>query len=330
MKIPQHEVKKIGVFRALQLGDMLNAIPAVRALRYAYPEAEITLIGLPWAASFVKRFSKYFDSFLPFPGYTGLPEQPFNENHYQLFLSKVREDRFDLLLQMQGNGTVVNEMMLQWNATYIAGFHNEQSFVHSPLFLPYPEFGSEIHRHLLLMQHLGLSLHGDHLEFAVTKEDEKEWQELQLFLPSQKYVCVHAGSRGAWRQWPPQHFAKMADYCAEKGWLPVLTGTKDEAAITQQVIEAMHHNAVNLTGRTSLGALALLVKHATCLIANCTGISHIASATKTPSIIISMDGEPQRWSPLNHEIHFVTDWTKEQDFSIPYHQLASLLCQSLT
>src|SRR5947208_15090197 len=110
------EIKKIAVFRALQLGDMICIIPAMRALRTAYPDAEITLLGLPWAAGFVNRFSKYFDHFIYFPGYPGLPEQPYDEIAFEAFLHRVQDEQFDLVLQMQGNGTVVNQLMFKFNS----------------------------------------------------------------------------------------------------------------------------------------------------------------------------------------------------------------------
>src|ERR1700712_115299 len=110
MKLPE-SIKKIAIFRALQLGDMLCAIPAIRSLRNTYPSAEITLLGLPWAKSLVKRFPDYFNNFIHFPGYPGLPEQPFKASEFLSFLSIVQKENYDLVLQMQGNGTLVNPMV---------------------------------------------------------------------------------------------------------------------------------------------------------------------------------------------------------------------------
>ena len=82
---------------------------------------------------------------------------------------------------------------------------------------------------------------------------------------------------------------------------------------------------IDLTGRTSLGAMAILIKKAFALISNCTGVSHIADALNTPSVIISMDGEPERWGPLNKNLHRVIDWTRHHFFETVILETDSLI-----
>lgn len=325
MKLDPSDIKKIAVFRALQLGDMLCAVPAFKALRNAYPTAEITLIGLPWAKSFVQRYSAYINRFIAFPGYEGLPEQPYNAESFAYFISAMQQEKFDLLLQMQGNGSIVNTMLQQLNAKNMAGFQKGSDKNNKGFFIQYPSGLHEVQRHLALMKALGIPAHDEQLEFPFTETDYKEYNSLFLPVDNKRYVCIHPGSRGMQRRWPPQLFAAIADYCIDKGYAVVVTGTADEYEITKELLKCAHHPLIDLTGKTSLGAIGLLIKNAFMLVANCTGVSHIAAAVQTPSVIISLDGEPERWGPLNKTLHTTIDWTKEQSLATVFRSVEEMI-----
>lgn len=330
MKLPQSEIKKIAIFRALQLGDMLCSIPAIRALRNAYPQAHITLIGLPWAKALPERFPQYFNAFKPFPGYPGLPEQPFAAKAFTTFLMQIQQEEYDLVLQMQGNGSLTNSLVALFNGKHTAGFYLPHHYCPDrELFVEYPSQLHEVERHLELMQKLGIAAFGTQLEFPLTPKDIEELALLQLPVENKKYICLHPGSRDKKRQWPPERFAALADYCAAQGLTIVLTGTKDELDIVSEVTRHMQYQSVIAAGKTSIGAVGVLIKNALLLISNCTGVSHIAAAVQTPSVIISMDGEPYRWAPLNKDLHPTIDWTTTPDFAIALEKLKGLLHQHM-
>jgi ADP-heptose:LPS heptosyltransferase len=299
------DIKRIVVLRALVVGDLLCAVPAFRALRAAFPTAKIALIGLPWAQEFVQRFSRYFDEFIEFPGYPGLPERNFNATEFPHFIEGVRSERFDLALQMQGSGSYVNGLMELFEAGLLAGFHPVGENPPVGIFAPYPEGTHEIRRNLQVIELLGLPLQGEHLEWPLANEDFQaldaipEAAELAL----NPYVCVHAGSRYLSRRWHPERFAQVADAIQEMGHRIVLTGSAGEAELVAHVESLMQSPALNLAGKTSLPALGALLSRAGLLITNDTGVSHLAAALRLRSVVIVTGSDPARWAPLNGEFH---------------------------
>lgn len=297
--------RRIVIFRALQLGDLLNAVPAFRALRAAFREAHITLVGLPWSAELVRRFDACLDSFIPFPGFPGLPEQSPDLPRLLAFLEEVQAMNFDLALQMQGSGEIANPLIGLFGAKQTAGYYLAGQYCPDPeWFLEYPQGEAEAWRHLRLMEFLGIPLQGDELELPLFDED---WQALERIRRERglekDYICIHPGARAPERRWPPQHFAYVADRLAARGYQIALTGMQQEAELTAAVAAHMRSPAVDLAGQTDLGTLGALVARARLVFSNDTGLSHVAAAVRTPSVILFPVPPSVRWAPLNEQLH---------------------------
>jgi ADP-heptose:LPS heptosyltransferase len=298
--------ERILVFRALHLGDLLCAVPALRAIRAALPGAEITLLGLPWARSFVSRFPAYVDRFLEFPGFPGLPERPVAVGAVPRFLAAAQRMRFDLALQMHGSGRYSNELCYLLGARLTAGYFAPGEWCPDPQrFMPYPEDLPEIRRHLRLVSFLGIAPRGEELEFPLLAEDRSGLDALRAerSLPGGAYVCLHPGARAAERRWPARLFARLGDRLAGLGLHVVVTGTEAEREVAGAVVEAMRAHAVDVSGRTSLGVLAALLAGARLVVCNDTGVSHLASALRVPSVVVFTESDPGRWAPLDRRLH---------------------------
>jgi ADP-heptose:LPS heptosyltransferase len=301
---------KIAVIRALQLGDLLCIVPALRALDAAYPEAQITLFGLPWAKEFAARFRRYVDDFIEFPGFPGMPERSFDSDSLPAFLERARSSRFDLALQMHGSGQLMNPLTKLMGAGTTAGFYVPGHYrADAERFIEWRPREHEVLRYLRLLAHLGVPSKGMQLEFPLGEPDLSEFNRLRL--GDLAYAVVHPGSQLPSRRWPAERFAEVADALAMEGLRIVLTGTSGEKILVLKIRAAMREPAIDLAGRTSLGGLAALIGRARVLVANDTGVSHIAAAMRTPSVIIACGSDPQRWAPLDRHLHHVLHYDVE-------------------
>lgn len=305
----QHNIKKIGIVRALKLGDLMVAVPAVRALRQYFPKAQISLISLPWAKDFVSRFKRYFDLHFDFPSLFKIPQIEINKEKGSQDIEKIRQNKFDLILQMHGSGKISNLAVLQMRPKIAAGFHTQNNAnFNGGLFFPYPKDLNEIRKNLKLLELLGIKLSGENLEFPFTVNDFIELKKINDVYPLAKnYICIHPGAQVAQRRWDPRNFAAVGTFLAEKDFQIILTGVENEKRITADVKRFMPFPVLDLAGKTSLGGIGLIIKKAKLLIANDTGVVHIAAALKRPSISMSFLKNPQSWAPLDTKIHCVLD-----------------------
>ncbi|MCC8404461.1 glycosyltransferase family 9 protein [Paraburkholderia sp. MMS20-SJTN17] len=299
--------RRIVVFRALQLGDMLCAVPALRALRAAAPHAHIALIGLPWARAFVERYAALVDELIVFPGAPGFPEQRESDDGLPAFFAQMRDRRFDLAIQLHGSGGIANDLLQQFGARAAAGFVQPDEAPRAGSFIAWPDTLPEPERYLALMNALGAPARDSRLTFPLTAQDIDEYSALRARhgIESERLVLVHPGSQLPSRRWPAERFAAVADHLAAHGWQIAITGTAAEAPLTCAVLGAMSAPAVHLAGATSLGGLAALVAHARLVVCNDTGISHIAAAMATASVVIACGSDTRRWAPLDHARHRV-------------------------
>lgn len=293
---------KIAIFRALQLGDLLCAIPAVRAIRAACPEARIALVGLPWAHALAARFSRYFDGFLEFPGFPGLAERAPDMAAIPGFFRQASDEQFDLVLQMHGSGELSNPIAVLMGGTLSAGFYRPGHYrPDDQRFFAWRDDEHEVLRWIRLARELGIEPRGSHLEFPLAERDWADWRALRLG----EYAVLHVGSQLASRRWPAERFAEVGDDLAREGLQIVLTGTASEKMLVQRVKQAMREPALDLAGHTTLGALVAVIAKARLLVCNDTGVSHIAAAMRTPSVVVACGSDPRRWAPLDRELHRV-------------------------
>jgi ADP-heptose:LPS heptosyltransferase len=297
-------VRRIAILRALYLGDLLVAVPAFRSLRAGFPDAEITLIALPWARHLLRHLETYLDRFVPFDGYPGLRDIPADAERTERFMMEQRAHGYDLVIQMHGAGGESNPCAHDLGGRRTAGYY----LGHPPPYLdpaaPYPEYLPEVLRCLGLAELLGCPNLGPQLELAIRPTDA--WLARRLLAPgigTGPLIGIHPGAKGPERRWPAENFAALADILVRRlGARIVLTGMKGEDAV-RAVREHMTSPVLDLSGRTSLGTLAAVLQCCDLLISNNTGPAHLAEAVGTPTVRIWDLAEPGRWEPLDTTRH---------------------------
>lgn len=261
--------------RALKLGDLLVAVPALRAVRRAHPEHRLVLAVPGWLEEVVDLVEGV-DALLPTRGLDDLLPLP--------------PGRVDTAVDLHG-GPDAHRVL--------DALAPRRRFGHRAPGWDGPEWQDgmlERARWARLVTAHGMPADPDDVALLPPK----------LSNPLPHAVVVHVGAFYGCRQWPVERFGRVATELTAAGERVVVTGGAADRPRALAVAEqaGLPESAV-LAGVTGLGQFASLVAGARLVVTVDTGAAHVASAYATPSVVIFGPAPVEEWGPPTTGPHVV-------------------------
>ena len=277
------EKTKILVIKLGALGDFVQALGPMAAIRRHHPQADITLLT---TAPFVTfgRDCGYFN-------HIWIDERPrwHNIGGWLALRQKLNEAGFGRVYDLQNNDRTGLYFRLfrqkpEWVGVASGASHRNDS--------PQRTAGPAFDGHAQTLKLAGID------DVAL---DDLSWikGDITSFNLQKPYVLLVPGcapSRPE-KRWDPQNYGIIARTLYGWGYTPVIIGTAGEQDLARQIAYACPQ-AVDLTGKTALTDIVLLAREAAAAIGNDTGPMHLIAPTGCPCyVLFSQHSNPDRHAP---------------------------------
>lgn len=273
------------VLRALGLGDLLTAVPALRALADAFPGHRRQLAAPAALSPLVSLLD---------PSWQVVDTAPLAA------LDTVLE-RPDVAVNLHGRGPESHRTLLAVHPGRLLAFHHHDvpESARGPRWLGDEH---EVARWCRMLAASGVPADPDRLEIV----------HAGTALPTavRDATIVHPGAASPARRWPPERFAAVARAERAAGRTVLVTGSSQELELCDSVArQAGLPRASVLAGRTDLAELTALVAAAGRVVCGDTGVAHLATALGTPSVVLFGPTSPAHWGPPHERAEHVALWT---------------------
>ncbi|HWU20210.1 MAG TPA: glycosyltransferase family 9 protein [Nocardioides sp.] len=253
--------------RALKLGDLLVAVPAIRAIKRAHPDHRMILAVPGWLDP-ILDLVEGVDALLPAPGL----DAPLS----------IPPGRVDTVVNLHGAGPESRQLLDALGARRKVG-HRAPGW-------DGPEWLDGIHERVrwarLVTSH-GMPADPDDVALLDPGASGRPGA-----------AVVHVGAFYGCRQWPVERFARVVGALERDGLEVVLTGSEAERNRAIAVAEraGMPEDRI-LAGRIGLREFASVIADARIVVSADTGAAHLASAYRVPSVIIFGPAPVEEWGP---------------------------------
>jgi len=286
------------------VGDAIMALPALRAVRKRFPDAEIAIVARPYVAD-VYRDQGICDQLIPYDPkalYAGLSGR-------ERLALELRQHKFDTALLLQN---AFDAAWLAWRAKIperIGYARDGRTFLLTKA-VPVPHNG-EIPAHekfyyLELLRRAGWLDSVPEESFISLRIPEEKSRRAEEFLSNSGVrqgavrIAIGAGaSYGSAKCWPPSRFAEVANRLqSEANADVILFGTAGEATVSTAISGEMRRPPIDLTGKTAISDLPALLSRCHLFIGNDSGAMHVAAAVGLPVVAVFGPTDPFGTAPV--------------------------------
>jgi hypothetical protein len=276
---------RLVALRALKLGDLLTALPALRALADAHPDHHRVLGAPAWLA--------------PLVAHCGVVQEQWHVASPEAM--ETDGASVDVAVNLHGRGPQSTRALASLRPRALLAFRHDGV----PESICGPEWRAGEHdvaRWCRLLRESGIAANPARLGLA----------DPGCTIPDAAVgaTLLHPGASSPARRWPMVRWVRVARAERAEGRRVVVTGAREDRddALAIAAMAGLPESAV-LAGRTSLLELVTLVARSSRVVSGDTGIAHLATATGTPSVVLFGPVSPGEWGPPRDRPQHVALWS---------------------
>ena len=293
---------KLLFIRTDRLGETLLNLPAVAALKTAFPQSSVTFLAHPDLVTLLSA-APGVDAVMECPR---TPPRPWWRQAIRL-AKQLRHGRFQIAVVSNPKKELHLAVFLAGIPVRI-GYARKWAWTLTHRVTDNKALGEhhEVEYNLNLLKALGISASSTpSYQLPVSGEAR---QEISQFLSrlsvgeTDRLVAIHPWTSNPKKQWPVERFRALITRLAQlTGVKPVVIGGQEERAREAALMRGRSHQALSLVGRLSLTELAALLQKVRVLVSNDSGPMHLAAAVGTPVVALFGTDDPAtgppRWGP---------------------------------
>jgi heptosyltransferase II len=286
------------------VGDAIMALPALRALRGRFSDAQISIVARPYVAD-IYRDQSICDRLVAYDPrgiHAGLGGR-------ERLAGELRTEKFDIALLLQN---AFDAAWLAWRAgaRERIGYARDGRSILLTKAVPVPRPGEiPAHEQFYYLELLRRARLVDNptaekfISLSVNpqaKEQARERLAAAGVRASGMRIAVGAGaSYGSAKCWPPDRFAQVANQMkAQFDADVILFGTAAETPVNAAIASGMKHAPIDLAGKTTIAELPALLSQCHLFIGNDSGAMHVAAAVGLPVVAVFGPTDPDGTAPV--------------------------------
>jgi len=281
------------------LGDLVMSLPALRAVRRAFPAARLAVLVKQELAGFFDGL-RWVDEVVAYrisPGARGLADR------WRLARS-IREARYDLAVVFPKSFESALWMALGRVPERVGQAAQGRSALLTRVTPRHraPSGRHQVHDYLdMLRDTLGIegSAEDHRLEVGEARRAAmSDWLSTRRKRPAAPFVALAAGAAyGPAKEWPADHYAALVDRIADR-YECVLVGAPAERERCEEIAAKTKRGAIVAAGATDVGDLVALLSLSAGFVGNDSGAMHVAGALGIPTIGLFGSTSPIATGPL--------------------------------